>query len=289
MRGARVFCRHPWRVRAIARMLLLLREKFPTTAVAPASEMSGVPARRAAAAVVASPRPVSFTGWTRSRGELLRSPVSGQPCVHWRLRIAEQVNPSLRLVHEIASTEDFDVAWVPPSDASSAAASAAEARVRVPAEASCIQATPILHAMGSPGALSIARQYGFAGALSVEEVMLRENAEIVAEGFFDGCFDGDDELDGLNAAAAAPFREVVREVELLGATVRVPARAVLAPVLLPWALGAAAAVLGGVGAATWAAWRFDLVPRFHAPPRGREPASEIGPRRVQRRHFSVPE
>jgi hypothetical protein len=207
--------------------------------------------------------------------------------VHWRLRIAEQMNPSLRLVHEIASTEDFDLAWVENSGASS------EARVRVPAESASIQATPILHAMGSPGALSIARQYGFAGALSVEEVALRENVEIVAQGFFDGdgLDDGDDrdDVNGNTVRGAGPFRDVVHEVELLGAIVRVPSRAVLAPVLLPWALGAAAAVLGGVGAATWAAWRFDLMPRFHAPPRGREPASEIGPRRVLRRHFSVPE
>jgi len=272
-------------------MLLMLRPKVPTTAMAttttPAAPEAAVAAarraERAGAAVAPVPRAVSFTGWTRSRGELLRSPVSGQPCVHWRLRIAEQVNPSLRLVHEIASTEDFDLAWGDTSGASP------EARVRVPAEGASIQATAILHAMGSPGALSIARQYGFAGALSVEEVALRENVEIVAEGFFDG--DGLNDRDSVNVttAPAGPFRDVVHEVELLSALVRVPSRAVLAPVLLPWALGAAAAVLGGVGAATWAAWRFDLVPRFHAPPRGREPASEIGPRRVQRRHFSVPE
>ena len=220
-----------------------------------------------------APQAVTFTGWTRSRGELLRSPVSGQPCVHWRLRIAEQVNPSLRLVHEIASPEDFDLAW-------SENAGAGEVRVRVPAEAANIQATPVLHAMGSPGALAIARQFGFAGALSVEEVALRENVEIVADGYVDGLDD---------ASAPGPFRGVAHEMELLGATVRVPSRAVLAPVLLPWALGTAAALLGGVGAATWAAYRFDLVPRFHGVPRGSAPPSEIGPRRFQRRHFSLPE
>jgi hypothetical protein len=97
-------------------------------------------------------------------------------------------------------------------------------------------------------------------------------------------------VDGVDSASApGPFRGVAHEMELLGATVRVPARAVLAPVLLPWALGTAAALLGGVGAATWAAYRFDLVPRFHGATRGSAPPSEIGPRRFQRRHFSLPE
>ena len=257
-------------------MLLVLRDKSPTEAIAPAPEASGaVVGHREpdAGAVTVSPQAVTFTGWTRSRGELLRSPVSGQPCVHWRLRIAEQVNPSLRLVHEIASPEDFDLAW-------NETPGAGEVRVRVPAEAVNIQATPVLHTMGSPGAVAIARHFGFAGALSVEEVALRENVEIVADGY----------VDGLDATAApGPFRGVAHEMELLGATVRVPARAVLAPVLLPWALGTAAALLGGVGAATWAAYRFDLVPRFHGVPRGSAPPSEIGPRRFQRRHFSLPE
>ena len=36
-------------------------------------------------------------------------------------------------------------------------------------------------------------------------------------------------------------------------------RAVLAPAaLIPWAFGTAAALLGGMGLATWAAWRYHL-------------------------------
>ena len=218
--------------------------------------------------------PVSFSAVTRSRGQLLQSPVSGLPCVHWRLRIAEQVNPALRLVHEVSSSEDFDLGWAGRTP------DAAEVRIRVTPECASIHGTPILHAAGSPGALSIARQYGFAGALSVEEITLREGVEILAEGHFEE----------LGEPGAGPFRGVAQELELLDATVRVPARAVLAPVLLPWALGTAAAILGGVGAATWAAWRFDLVPRFTGVgPRGTVPSAEIGPKRVLRRHFSVPE
>jgi len=221
-----------------------------------------------------APGPVSFSAVTRSRGELLQSPVSGLPCVHWRLRIAEQVNPALRLVHEVSSREDFELGWAGNTPA------APEVRIRVAAENASIHGTPILHAAGSPGALSIARQYGFAGTLSVEEITLREGVEILAEGHFEE----------LGEAGAGPFRGVAQDLELLDATVRLPARAVLAPVLLPWALGTAAAILGGVGAATWAAWRFDLVPRFPgAGPRGMVPSAEIGPKRVLRRHFSVPE
>jgi hypothetical protein len=248
----------------------VLRDRSSSPA-APKSEAL-VPA--ASKGLERAPGPVSFSAVTRSRGELLQSPVSGLPCVHWRLRIAEQVNPSLRLVHEVSSSEDFELAWAGRTP------EASEVRIRVAAENADIHGAPILHAAGSPGALSIARQYGFAGALSVEEITLREGVEILAEGHFEE----------LGEPGAGPFRGVAQELELLGAKVRLPARAVLAPVLLPWALGTAAAILGGVGAATWAAWRFDLVPRFTGVgPRGTVPSAEIGPKRVLRRHFSVPE
>jgi hypothetical protein len=56
---------------------------------------------------------------------------------------------------------------------------------------------------------------------------------------------------------------------------------------LPWALGTAAALLGGVGVAAWAARRFDLVPDVH---HGTvTPTAEIGPLIHLRRHFSRPE
>ena len=43
--------------------------------------------------------------------ELLRSPVTGQPCVYWRLRIVEHLTARSELVHEIASPEPFELAW----------------------------------------------------------------------------------------------------------------------------------------------------------------------------------
>jgi hypothetical protein len=218
---------------------------------------------------------VAFAGITCSRGELLRSPVSNTPCVHWRLRIAEQVNGSLRLVHEIASTEDFDLVWSGTESASASAAS--QVRIRVAAQTASIQATPVLHRPGSPGAILTGRQFGFSGQLSVEEVALRVGEEVTAEGI----------IETPDGGWSAPFRGVEREIELLAATICLPTRAALGPVLLPWALGTAAALLGGVGAATWAAWHFDLVPRFREA--GTAHPDEVGPYRPVRRHFSIPE
>jgi hypothetical protein len=208
---------------------------------------------------------LTFVATTSSRRELLRSPVSDLPCVHWRLRIVEQVDPSLRLVHEIASTEDFDLTRP------------GAVRVRVVPETARIAAHAVLHRPGSPGALAVGRQFGFSGLLSVEEITLRAGEEVVADGV----------VEAEPGIASAPFRGVERDIELLAATLRLPARAVLAPVLLPWALGTAAALLGGVAAATWVAWRFDLVPHVH-PGEITLPA-EIGPHRHTRRHFSQPE
>jgi hypothetical protein len=217
---------------------------------------------------------VSFAGTTASRGEPLRSPVSGAPCVHWRLRIVEQVAAALQLVHEIASTEDFDVTWAGTGNGSSPADAL---RIRVAPQLANIHAVPVLHRPGSPGAIATAGRFGFSGQLSVEEVVLRIGDEIVADGI----------LEDPGALSCGPFRAVDRELELLGATVRLPARVTLGPVLLPWALGTAAALLGGVGAATWAAWHFDLLPQLRSGVSA--PAAEIGPDRPTRRHFSVPE
>jgi hypothetical protein len=212
----------------------------------------------------------------------LRSPVSGLPCVHWRLRIVEQVNATLQLVHEIASTEDFDVTWSGTGGRSGAGAAAdaeaaGEVKIRVVPETARIQATPILHRPGSPGAIVTGRQFGFLGHLSVEEVALRAGEEIVAEGI----------LEQPDAVPSGPFRGVARELELFEATVRLPARATLAPVLLPWALGTAAALLGGVGVATWAARHFEWLPLLQQGIVA--PTAEIGPLRYARRHFSQPE
>jgi len=93
-------------------------------------------------------------------------------------------------------------------------------------------------------------------------------------------------LEGFDGEAG-PFRAPARQHELLGALVRLPARNVLAPVLLPWALGTAAAVLGGMGVAAWAAGHFDLCPHVHHAMAA--PSPEVGPLHPLRRHFSQPE
>ncbi len=247
----------------------------------PAQTARGVAlAEAGAVTAVAAPGTVSsvkFAGVTSSRGELLRSPVSGTPCVHWRLRIVEQVNGTLQFVHEIVSPEDFDVTWSGTGRTPIGGLPAEAVRMRIPSQLTRIQAAPVLHRPGSPGAIATARRFGFRGQLSVEEVTLRAGEEIIAEGF----------LEQPQGAAMAPFRGVAHELELFEATVRLPARVALAPVLLPWALGTAAAVLGGVGVAAWAAQHFDLLPLLHA---GMvPPTAEIGPVRVLRRHFSRPE
>ncbi len=219
---------------------------------------------------------VKFVGVTSGRGDLLRSPVSGAPCVHWRLRIVEQVNGTLHLVHEISSPEDFDVIWSGTGGRAIEDSSSA-IKIRVVPEAARIWATPVLHRPGSPGAIATGRQFGFLGQLSVEEVTLRAGEEIVAEGI----------LEQPDAVAPGPFRGVERDLELFEATVRLPARVSLAPVLLPWALGTAAALLGGVGVAAWVARRFDLLPLAHVG--AVAPTAEIGPLGHGRRHFSRPE
>ena len=254
------------------------------------------------------PGHVVFQGNASSRGALLYSPASGTPCVHWRLKIVEQMDPSLQLVHEIASSEPFDVTWagtgrsplangpreLPAADRPWLAPRGTDGALLAPAgeamelaptsvtvklvpERACIQALPVLHRPGSPGARAVARQLQLEGELLVEEVLLRPGDEIVAEGM----------LENIQVGGSGPFRAVARELELSDATLRVPSRAPLAPVLLPWALGTAAALLGGVGAAAWAARRFDLLPGLR---RGAIALpSEVGPLRVARKHFSIPE
>ena len=208
--------------------------------------------------------------------------------MHWRLRVVEQVNGTLQLVHEIASPDDFDLSWSGTGSQGGTGVSLASrdalsglVKFRVVPHAARIEATPVLHRPGSPGALATARQFGFLGHLCVEEVILRAGEEIVAEGILEG--NPEEPWD----VPAGPFRGVERELELFEATVRLPARAALAPVLLPWALGTAAALLGGVGVAAWAARRFDLLPDMNQ--RMAPPTAQIGPLIHTRRHYSRPE
>jgi hypothetical protein len=201
--------------------------------------------------------PVSFEGRADAGPDLLRSPVTGQPCVHWRLRIVEHLTARSALVHELASHEGFDLIWGPPAsgsrDPGSGEAGAGEpgpkdhrsaVRIHIEPQAARIEATPTLHREGTPGALAAARAFGFSGAISVEEVVIRAGDDLMADGVLQDLTLG-----------AGPFRAAAHGFELLDATVRLPARS-LAPALLPWALGTVAALLGGMGLVTWAAWRY---------------------------------
>jgi hypothetical protein len=170
--------------------------------------------------------------------ELLRSPVTGQPCVYWRLHIVEHLTARSELVHEIASPEPFTLVW-----GEGAADGRAAVRISLDPETAAIDGAPTLHREGSPGALAVARAFGFAGGLSVQEMLIRAGDELTADGLLED-----------PAAGAAPFRAVAHRLVLHDATVRLQSRS-LGPVLLPWAVSAAAALFGGVGVAAWAAWR----------------------------------
>ena len=74
---------------------------------------------------------------------------------------------------------------------------------------------------------------------------------------------------------AGPFRTVEREPELIDATLTV-AGETLGQALLPWAVGTAAAFLGGIGLATWAAWHYHV--RHAGVPRGARRARPDLPR-----------
>jgi len=222
-------------------------------------------------ALVQKLRNVRLSGRASCPREPLRSPVSGTECVYWRLRIVEELDPSLRLVHEIASEEPFEIV-----DEQGDTAEGRARHVRVMPSSAEIRGLTVLHRPGSPGSRAAARYFELSGSLGVEEILLRPGDEIVAEGLLEG-FDGE----------AGPFRAPAREHELLGALVRLPARNALGPVLLPWALGTAAAVMGGVGVAAWAAARLNLLP--HLRHTIAAPVPEVGPLHTFRKHFSLPE
>lgn len=199
---------------------------------------------------------VKFEASAEAGPDVVRSPVTGEPCVHWRLRIVEHLTARSELVHELASSESFVLAW------GETGAGGSPARIRIDPETSRIQGTPNLYRAGTPGAEAVARAFGFVGAISVEEVAIRPGDDVVAEGTLVHVDDG-----------AGPFRTVRREPELLDAVLRLPSRS-LGPALLPWAFGTAAALIGGVGIATWAAWRYHVLQQAaaHAPRCGHSPA-----------------
>jgi hypothetical protein len=248
---------------------------------------------------------VSFQGHVTKRSEVLLAPASGLPCVHWRLKITEPIDARLQLVHEVASAEGFDVTWADGADApelqrlclrlpatpraaigpvASSAHAEDAVRIRVVSESLQLRAAPVLHRPGSPGALRVARQFGLSNAISVEEIALPEGERVQVAGVLDGGAAG-------GVGHRGPFREVASALELHEGDLVVASRRELGPALLPWALGTAAAILAGVGATAWAAWRFDVLGGFdNTAPAHLQPApAEIGPPTYSRTHFSRPD
>ena len=205
-------------------------------------------------ATKAAMRAVSFEGTIHVGSELLRSPVSGLPCVHWRLRITQHIAPRMQLVHELASPDAFEIHWSFADDDAVDAVDAVEEgqpvppplRLRLDPEAARIHAAPVLHREGSPGALAAGRQFGLEGPLRVEEVMLHQGEPVACEGILED-----------TGALDSPFRSASHGPELLDPTLRL-ATPSIGPALLPWALGTAAALLGVTAAATYAAWRYHV-------------------------------
>jgi hypothetical protein len=190
------------------------------------------------------PKAVSFEGTVAAGTELLRSPISGLACVHWRLRIVQHITPRMQLVHEVASPDAFEVHWT--TAARQGEPLAPPLRLRLDPEAARIHAAPVLHREGTPGALAAGRHFGLEGPLRVEEVMIHHGEEVLAEGILDD-----------SGASEGPFRNLARGPELLDPTLRL-ATPGIGPALLPWALGTAAALLSATAAATYGAWRYHI-------------------------------
>ncbi|MDB4983522.1 MAG: hypothetical protein JWM82_4274 [Myxococcales bacterium] len=190
--------------------------------------------------------PVTFEGLACAGATVLRSPVSGQPCVYWRVRIAQRLTARTQLVHEMESEEPFEVTWQRPE---ASVGGPPALRLRLDPTVSRIEAPPVLHREGTPGAEAAAQYFGLAGAVSVEETLIRLRESLTADGIIR-------DLDA--AVGAGPTRGTSRGPELVDALVTVESKS-LGPVLLPWALSTAAALMGGMGLATYAAWRGHLI------------------------------
>jgi hypothetical protein len=192
---------------------------------------------------------VAFQGTVHAGSELLRSPVSGLACVHWRLRITQHIAPRMQLVHEVASPDAFEIHWPRAAEDGQKDGQAPQPplRLRLDPESARIHAAPVLHREGTPGAIAAGKQFGLDGALRVEEVMLHQGDEIAAEGFVDDA-----------GAAEGPFRSAAHGPELLDPTLRVPTPGI-GPALLPWALGTAAVLLSATAVTGFWAWHYHLL------------------------------
>jgi hypothetical protein len=184
---------------------------------------------------------VSLEGRAEPTGELLRAPASGLPCVHWRLRVVEHLTARSELVHDLASPEAFEVAW------GNTEGGRPPVRIRLDPETARIEATPHLHRAGTPGAVAVAQAFGFRGDITVEEVIIRPGEDVIADGVLQDLSFG-----------AGPFRAPAGGLALAEATVRLQTRSLAPAMLIPWAFGTAAALLGGMGLATWGAWRYHM-------------------------------
>src|SRR5687768_13591147 len=98
---------------------------------------------------------VKFEASAEAGPDVVRSPVTGEPCVHWRLRIVEHLTARSALVHELASSESFVLAW------GELGPGGTPVRIRVEPEASRIEGPPHLYRAGTPGAEAVARAFGF--------------------------------------------------------------------------------------------------------------------------------
>jgi hypothetical protein len=209
------------------------------------------------------PLPTTLEGTADTMGEALRAPASGVPCVHWRLRIYEHVAPGMEFVHEVVSPEPLEIAWRPDP-------AAPERRVRVAPDSARIQASPALFRPGTPGALAVAAQFGMRGTVRVEEMIIRPGEHLEADGVLS---------DPCAALSRGPFRTIDAPLELLQATLRLEQNVALRPVmLLPYALGAAAALLGAVGTVS-------ALFHFAADKVVRSMPSEIGVPKIKRPHW----
>lgn len=182
-----------------------------------------------------APVPPSFmtlNGTASAVTGLLQAPASGIPCVHWRLRVVEHVAPGMELVHEMVSPDPIELAWQDSPEAPPTTA-------RLSVDNARIEAVPTMFREGTAGAQAVARQFGLRGLVRVEEVLIRQGEELVAEGIL---------CDPSAALARGPFRGIDAPCELMEVTLRLGSLS-LRPNLLPWALGTAAALLGTVSAA----------------------------------------
>ncbi len=120
--------------------------------------------------------PVSLEARVEPTAELLRAPASGLPCVYWRLRVVEHLTARSELVHDLASPDAFELAW------GNSDGRRPPVRIRLEPDSARIEATPSLHRAGTPGAVAVARAFGFRADITVEEVLIRPGEEVTADG-----------------------------------------------------------------------------------------------------------